>query len=137
MTDRQMELLEESFAAVKPISMQVAKLFYQRLFELEPSLQRAIRGDRAEHDKRRQIGVAICALRRLDQILPVVAKLGPNPADGGVREEPYATVATALLWTLEQVLGDVFTSDVRAAWIAMYRTVSAVVQPGAMAESAA
>ena len=35
----------------------------------------------------------------------------------GVREEHYASVGAALLWTLEQGLGLDFTPDVREAWV--------------------
>jgi hemoglobin-like flavoprotein len=125
MTGKQIELLQESYQVVKPISTQASRLFYQRLFELQPSLRRLFRGDRTEHGKLMQIGVAVGALRRLDSILP------------GVRDELQATVATALLWTLEQVLGKAFTSDVRAGWMTVYETVSAVIRHRAASASAA
>jgi hemoglobin-like flavoprotein len=135
MTGKQIELLQESYQVVKPISTQASRLFYQRLFELQPSLRRLFRGDRTEHGKLMQIGVAVGALRRLDSILPAVAKTVLRRA--GVRDELQATVATALLWTLEQVLGKAFTSDVRAGWMTVYETVSAVIRHRAPSASAA
>ena len=38
----------------------------------------------------------------------------------GVRDSHYDTVGRALLWTLEQGLGDAFTPDVKAAWTVVY-----------------
>jgi hemoglobin-like flavoprotein len=73
----------------------------------------------------------------MDQVLPAVADLGRRHAGYGVRDEHYATVAAALLWTLDQGLGDAFTPDVRAAWIAMFETVTGVMRQGATAASAA
>ena len=52
--------------------------------------------------------------------MPVVEKLGRNHAGFGVVTAHYATVADALLWTLEQGLGDDYTGDVRDAWSSVY-----------------
>jgi hemoglobin-like flavoprotein len=51
--------------------------------------------------------------------------------------EHYATVGSALLWTLEQGLGPKFTPDVRDAWTAAYTLLSDVMQLGAMEEEVA
>ena len=63
----------------------------------------------------------------LDQILPAVEALGRRHAGYGVREGHYATVGAALLWTLEQGLGDAFTTDVRKAWTTAYGTLASVM----------
>jgi hemoglobin-like flavoprotein len=139
MTGRQIDLVQQSFEVVKPNSMQAARLFYQRLFELDASLRPMFRGDSEEQGRKlmQMLGVAVGALRRMDQVLPAVADLGRRHAGYGVRDEHYATVAAALLWTLDQGLGDAFTPDVRAAWIAMFETVTGVMRQGATAASAA
>jgi hemoglobin-like flavoprotein len=139
MTGRQIDLVQQSFEVVKPNSMQAARLFYQRLFELDASLRPMFRGDIEEQGRKlmQMLGVAVGALRRMDQVLPAVADLGRRHAGYGVRDEHYATVAAALLWTLDQGLGDAFTPDVRAAWIAMFETVTGVMRQGATAASAA
>src|SRR6516165_10653891 len=43
------------------------------------------------------------------------------------RPEHYALVGSALLWTLEQGLGDEFTPALRAAWAAAYCALSEVM----------
>ena len=53
--------------------------------------------------------------------------LGRRHAGYGVREEHYATVGAALLWTLEQGLGDTFTTPVRDAWATAYGTLASVM----------
>jgi nitric oxide dioxygenase len=42
----------------------------------------------------------------------------------GVQLEHYAVVGTALLWTLEQGLGDEFTPALPKAWAAAHSTLS-------------
>ena len=54
--------------------------------------------------------VVVKSLDRLEQIVPAVQALGRRHAGYGVREEHYTTVGAALLWTLEQGLGDAFTT---------------------------
>jgi hemoglobin-like flavoprotein len=122
MTTVQIELVQSSFEAVKPIAEVAADLFYTRLFELDPSLRAMFRTDRAEQGRKLMhvIGVAVKGLSRPEQILPAVEDLGRRHACYGVRRSHYATVGAALLWTLEKGLGEAFTPDVRAAWTSVY-----------------
>jgi nitric oxide dioxygenase len=60
-----------------------------------------------------------------------VEALGNRHAGYGVTDAHYDTVATALLWTLEQGLGEGFTPDVREAWIETYAILANVMQNGA------
>jgi hemoglobin-like flavoprotein len=138
MTSRQIELVRESFRRVKPISDAAARLFYQRLFRLDPSLQPMFGGDMEAQGRKlmRMIGALVGSLDRLDQVLPVLADLGRRHAGYGVRDSHYATAGAALLWTLEQALAEAFTADVRGAWVALYQTVSRVMLENAPAAAA-
>ena len=51
-TNTQKVLVQESFAAVMPIADDAAALFYRRLFELDPSLQRMFKGDMTEQRRK-------------------------------------------------------------------------------------
>jgi hemoglobin-like flavoprotein len=133
MTTVQIELVQSSFEAVKPIAEVAADLFYTRLFELDPSLRLMFRSDRTEQGRKlmHMIGVAVKGLSRPEQILPAVEELGRRHACYGVRRSHYATVGTALLWTLEKGLGEAFTPDVRAAWTAVYTLLAETMQRAA------
>jgi hemoglobin-like flavoprotein len=115
-------LVKDSFRKVLPISQQAAALFYGRLFELDPSLRPLFRGDMEEQGRKLMTVLAsvVGALDRLETITPVVRQLGARHRAYGVREEHYATVGAALLWTLEQGLGTDFTAEVRRAWTEVY-----------------
>ncbi len=121
-TDTQKILVQGSFAAVAPIADEAAVLFYQRLFELDPSLERMFRGDMAEQRRKlmQMLTAAVKGLDRLEQLVPVVEDLGRRHAGYGVADAHYDTVGAALLWTLEQGLGEAFTPDVHDAWAAVY-----------------
>lgn len=126
----QILLVQESFAAVLPIADIAAVLFYNRLFELDPSLRPLFKEDM--QDQRRKLmttlTVVVRGLTRLDVLLPSIQKLGQRHVAYGVTDEHYATVGAALIWTLQQGLGETFTPDVEAAWVAAYTLLSEVMQ---------
>ena len=71
----------------------------------------------------------------LEGIVPAVQALGRRHDGYGVRDEHYATVGSALLWTLEQGLGAAFTPAVRNAWTEAYGTLASVMIEAANSES--
>jgi hemoglobin-like flavoprotein len=130
MTPTEVGLIRESWAAVEPIADTAASLFYGRLFELDPAIERLFRRtDMAAQRKvlMQTLTVVVKSLDKLDQIVPAVQALGRRHAGYGVREEHYATVGAALLWTLEQGLGEAFTPPVRDAWATAYGTLASVM----------
>ena len=138
MTPTEVGLIKASWAAVEPIADDAAGLFYGRLFELDPALQRLFRRtDMAAQRKvlMQTLAVVVKSLDRLEQIVPAVQALGRRHAGYGVRAEHYDTVGSALLWTLEQGLGEGFSPDVRAAWTQAYGTLATVMIDAAAADS--
>lgn len=138
MTSAQKLLVQTTFAALAPIADTAAALFYGRLFEIDPSLRSLFKGDMVEQGRKlmQMIGVAVAGLDRLDQLVPAVQQLGVRHAAYGVKDEHYATVATALLWTLEQGLGADFTPEVKEAWAAAYTVLAATMKDAAATAAA-
>ena len=138
MNPNQVALVRRSFAAVEPIAGPAAALFYDHLFRADPSLRGLFKGDMTEQGSRlmTMIGGALALLDRPASLLPVLRQLGARHGGYGVRTEHYATVGSALLWTLEQGLGEQFTPEVREAWTAAYGLLSHVMQQGAQANAA-
>jgi hemoglobin-like flavoprotein len=139
MNPTQIELLQASFRTLQPMADEAARLFYDRLFEMDPSLRPMFRGNMQEQGRKlmQMIGMAVGALHRLDQLLPAIENLSRQHAGYGVRNEHYITVGAALLGTLDITLGEAFTPEVRAAWTAMYEAVSLAMQRGADVMSSA
>ena len=77
------------------------------------------------------INIAVNALDKLDTIRPVVAEMGRRHVGYGVLDGHYDTVGEALLWTLDQGLGDAFTPEVKEAWTLTYTTITDVMKVGA------
>jgi hemoglobin-like flavoprotein len=135
MTGEQITLVRDSFEKVVPIADAAAALFYGRLFDLDPKLERLFKGDIVEQGRKlmQMIGVAVRSLDRLEQVVPAVRALGARHVAYGVRDEHYQTVGRALLWTLRKGLGDSFTPEVEAAWAEVYTTLAGVMKAGATA----
>ena len=77
------------------------------------------------------ISTVVGALDRFEDVEPAIADLGRRHVAYGVTDAHYGTVGAALLWTLEQGLGDAWTADVKAAWVAAYTAISDVMRSAA------
>lgn len=133
MTPQQIQLVQSTFNQVRPIASAAADLFYQRLFELDPSLRPLFTGDIKKQGAMLMsaISMAVNGLTHPESIIPAVQGLGRRHVAYGVKAEHYTTVGAALLWTLEQGLGEAFTPDVKEAWTATYTLLATVMQDAA------
>lgn len=138
LTSEQITLVKESWEKVVPISETAAELFYGKLFELDPALKPLFKGDMKEQGGKlmAMINTAVNGLTNLEAIVPAVQQLGERHVDYGVKAEDYDTVGAALLWTLEQGLGDAFTSDVKEAWVNVYTLVATTMKDAAQYQAA-
>src|SRR4051812_16998284 len=132
-TAAQKSLVQASFVDIATIADDAAVLFYQRLFELDPSLRQMFRGDMTEQRKKlmQMLTAAVKGLDHLEQLVPAVQNLGRRHAGYGVEDRHYEVVAEALLWTLAAGLGRGFTPDVRDAWVAVYTLLATTMKDAA------
>jgi hemoglobin-like flavoprotein len=126
MTPDQVKLVQESFAKVVPIADQAAGIFYDRLFEIAPSVKSMFTGDMAEQRRKlmTMLAAVVNGLGNLESILPAASALAIRHVSYGAKTEHYPVVGSALLWTLEKGLGDAWTPTVADAWTAAYGTLS-------------
>ena len=134
MDAKQITLVQSSWSKVLPISEKAAELFYGRLFEIDPSTKVLFKGDMKEQGRKlmEMITAAVNGLNDLDGLVPVVQDLGRRHGSYGVQDKHYGSVASALLWTLEQGLGAAWTPALKDAWVDVYTAPS-----GAMIEASA
>ncbi len=139
MDANQISLVQNSWSNVLPISEKAAELFYGRLFEIDPSTKVLFKGDMKEQGRKlmNMITAAVNGLNDLDGLVPVVQDLGRRHGGYGVQEKHYGSVASALLWTLEQGLGAAFTPEVKNAWTETYMLLAGVMQDASAKAKAA
>jgi nitric oxide dioxygenase len=122
----QVRLVQESFAKVIPISEQAAVMFYNRLFEVAPSVKAMFPADMTEQRKKLMMMLAavVNGLGNLESILPAASALAKRHVNYGAKPEHYPVVGAALLWTLEKGLDKAWTPEIADAWTAAYGTLS-------------
>jgi hemoglobin-like flavoprotein len=116
-----------------PMAVHVADLFFDRLFELDPTLEDLF-SENVEVQRQRftvAVGTAVDAADDIRVSLPVLQELGRRQGAQGFRPGTYVTMGKALLWTFEQTLAEDFTPPVKDAWAALYGYVSGAMLQGA------
>ena len=124
-------LVRESWARFQPVAVPSARFFYEKLFELDPDAARLFSHTDMDAQGRKVMRMFAEIVRTLDQpetLVAEVADLGRRHVQYGVHDSQYDSVGTALLWTLEQGLGEAFTPEVRDAWTEAYLYVSAIAR---------
>ena len=133
MSPEQVHLIRKSFAELSRHEHIAALVFYRRLFEIDPNLQRLFKGDIEEQSKKllEMLGVLIAMLERPLGLELELKAMGLRHAGYGVKDEHYAMVGRALLDMLAETLDRGFTPEVREAWTALYGAVETVMKLGA------
>jgi len=138
MTPKQIELVQSTWKMVTPIADTAAELFYGKLFSADPALKALFKGDMKAQGRKlmAMIGTAVNGLTNLGAIVPAVQDLGRRHVKYGVKDKDYDTVAGALVWTLEQGLGEKFTPEVKEAWVAAYTLLAKTMKDAAATATA-
>jgi hemoglobin-like flavoprotein len=138
MRTEQKQAIRRTFAQIEPIASVAAALFYGRLFEIAPETRGLFRYDVGTPGMAQQgvklmqtLGVAVAHLDNLGAVIPAIEALARRHVVYGVEAAHYDVVGAALLWTLEQGLGEDFTPEVHAAWATVYTTLADAMKQAA------
>jgi hemoglobin-like flavoprotein len=134
MKQEQIKLVQDTFAQVQPIADEAAAMFYRRLFELDPALRPLFKHNLEDQGVKLMttLTVVVHSLNKPENITGLVKRLGVRHTGYGVRDEHYATVGAALLWTLKTALAEAFTGEVEAAWTEAYYLLAGLMQEAAV-----
>jgi hemoglobin-like flavoprotein len=130
MTNDRIQHLQQNFVKLLSVSDQAGRIFYQRLFELDPSTKPLFKADMQEMTRQlmQTVGMIVTGVSTPHQIMGLVAEHGRKHVEYGVVEGHYETVRAALLWTLGQILGPEFNSETQAAWTEAYELIAKVMK---------
>src|SRR5215470_16633110 len=123
MSPEQKALIKESWLKVTPMADAAARLFYDRLFEIDATTRPLFKTTDLVDQRRKLIQaltMVVQGLDHLEALVPTIAGLGRRHAQFGVTYAHYDSVGEALLWTLEQGLGSEWTPEVKVAWSGAY-----------------
>jgi hemoglobin-like flavoprotein len=126
LTREQKRQIRETFAIIEPASDLVARLFYLKSIDLDPSLHSLFKSpSRVQRRKfMAAMKVAALSLDRLQSLQPILKLLGTRQREEGVKPSHYDTFQRAWVWTLEQSLQSRFPREANEAWSSLLREMT-------------
>lgn len=126
MTRDQAQIVEDSFSAIGPVTLEMGEAFYENLFEIAPELRKLFSREAIEQAMRfsEVLAFTVSNLRAPERLLPIIRGLGVRHRELGVAAEHFAPFKIALLKTLQDKMQDGWTRDVEAAWSSTYDMVA-------------
>lgn len=134
MNREQKDVIRETWALVMPIADTAATLFYDRLFETDPTTRPLFQDDGMAEQRRKlmqTLDQLVHGLDDLETLTPTIEDLGRRHVHYGVRDAHYDSVGAALLWTLEQGLGAHWSPEAHDAWSTVYGLTAGIMQQAA------
>ena len=118
----QQVIVRNTFTTIAARSDETAQLFYERIFEIDPSLRPLFRVEMKSqaHHFMLAISALVTSLSAPELIKPILQQIGKRHRNYGVQLEHYPIMKRALLDTLSRVLEDDYTYDAEEAWSLVY-----------------
>lgn len=126
MTERQIQLVKDSWQHVSPISDTAGDLFYNRLFEVAPGVRSMFHGDLRQQARKLMgmLSMIVSKLDKLETLLDEIKMLAKRHDKYGAKPAHYQVVGECLIWTLSTGLGDKWNKETEESWIAAYTILS-------------
>ncbi len=132
--ERQIQLLESSFAQVVPVADEFADRFYVNLFTDYPAAKPLFANTHMKDQAKKLVQSLVLVvenLRNPDALGTSLKGLGARHVKYGALPEHYPLVGSSLLKTFEQYLKEDWTSEVKQAWVDAYGTITEIMLDGA------
>ena len=120
------KVLEDTFARIKPYSIEFASSFYNNLFTDYPQLRPLFTYTRMEEQHKKlmmALVLVINNLRNIAYLSTILKDLGERHVRYGTQVDYYPCLGAVLLKTLEYYLGTDWTPEVKQAWAEGYEGV--------------
>ncbi|MEJ2539082.1 MAG: globin domain-containing protein [Gemmatimonadota bacterium] len=135
MDTRQIERIRVSWTRLAPEADELARTFYDRLFDLDPRLRDLFAAAEMESQSRKFVAMLAELVRLMQQpedMERALAASGRRHYGYGVISTHYRTVGEALLWALDRVAGEEgLDPETREAWAEAYTRMASVMQRSA------
>lgn len=128
------EVLERSFAHIKPQAAEFASSFYSNLLTDYPQVQPLFGNTDMAGQQKKLLSALVLVienLRKPDVLTNVLQGLGGRHVQYGALPEHYPMVGRALLKTFESYLETDWTPEVKQAWTDAYGAITKLMLEGA------
>lgn len=126
-------LVESTFTAVTPFTDQLSRLFYERLFQLDPSVRAMFPADLVAQRQKLidELAAIVDSLGRLHELVARTTDLGSRHEAYGVEPHHYDLVLDALLYALTTCIPQAMTPAATLAWRRAYHLIAETMMHGA------
>ena len=131
------DLVRQTWAKAAAAHIDMARLFYGRLFKIAPETRSLFKTDTQQQGRKlvATLAFVIDHLSEEEALVSAARDLAIRHVTYNVEKTHYAAVGEALLWTLEELLGADYTPEVHAAWKEIYSALEAIMIEAAYPET--
>jgi serine/threonine protein kinase/pimeloyl-ACP methyl ester carboxylesterase len=124
--------INESFARLAPRAEKLVARFYERLFELMPSLRALFPTDLTQQRMKlaAALQLVVYGLRRPERLIPMLEDLGRKHAPFNIETSHFDAFGRALLDALAEQEGPAWTPETERAWARAYAHIAGMMRRG-------
>ncbi|MEL6660762.1 MAG: globin domain-containing protein [Bacteroidota bacterium] len=136
LSEEQLDILHESLIVVKNNKDLATSVFYEKLFEIDPTLRRLFPPDLTEQADKAlfAFGAVAAQIQNVGTLGDLTRDLAVRHVNYGVLPQHYTQVGGAVLATIEVVFGDDITPAVTDAWRKAYDLIATAMIAEAYAD---
>ncbi len=141
MTPAQIRLLQKNFILIEPLKAEIRQSFHRKLFELAPETRAFFTSDLEQQwhnlmfvfeklvsdELPSMLTVPVTDSGSKEVSLPGIVELAHHYAESGAGPEHFSPAKTALLWSLEQHLGEAYDGETADTWAVAFDVIAASV----------
>ena len=133
MTPEQVALVQASYAGLGTNGRELARQFYERLFESAPSVQTMFSEEPEAQAELflSELAVIVRSISQFDSFVPRARGLGARHVAYGVNYSHYEIAGRVLLDAFAETLGSAFTQELHEAWRLAFDLVAETMMQGA------
>ncbi|HYE56596.1 MAG TPA: globin domain-containing protein [Chitinophagaceae bacterium] len=134
LADDEILLVKRSWRMLQGIDPAIiGETFYSKLFSDNPAVRKMFPSEMRDQYKKLvdMISIIVARLDRIHELADDIARTAAHHHQYGVRTNHYKLVGDALLWTLEQGLGNSWTPAVKDAWAKCYISIANLMSKAA------
>lgn len=131
------EVLEQSFAKIRPYVDQLGASFYENLFAVYPEAKPLFAHTDMRQQEKRLADLLVMAIDNMhdpEELRKIFKRLGARHVRYGAMPKHYPIIGAALLKTMMSYIGESWTTEVKHAWIEAYGVITDIMLKGAAEE---
>lgn len=137
MTDRQVQLVKQSWQLIKPVSRQAGLIFYEKLFTAAPGIRHLFKHDMSSQADKLTVMLdyTVQHLDKPEDMIAAIQQPGARHNQYGALPEHYDLVGNCIISTLKSALTDKWNEELQKAWVAAFTILKNAMVAAQLASS--